>query len=127
MNPQSDETQGLNLPRPTFERAGAALPPITDIPEPFRGETIPNPSADQIPGIKASPTNSPVLSAGIPDQAAQQMDYEGAVADDEWVERARDAVGRMQSDPYMLSKEVSRIKAEYIKARYNKDIKIVEE
>lgn len=52
---------------------------------------------------------------------------EGNVVDREWIDRALEAVERNHADPYMQSKEISRIKAEYIKARYNKEIKSVED
>lgn len=123
MNAQSDETQGLNLPRPTFDRTESALPSISDVPEPFQGQITTSSWTSQV--SPSNPVAIPSLTA--PAAAVPQMDYEGVVADDEWIERARDIVERTQADPYTLSREISRIKAEYVKARYNKDIKVVEE
>ena len=54
------------------------------------------------------------------------------VADDsdliekEWVEKAKAIVAGTRDDPYTQSREVSRFKADYIKKRYNKDIKLPE-
>jgi hypothetical protein len=47
--------------------------------------------------------------------------------DAEWVNKAKEIVERTHTDPYLQSKELSRIKAQYIKARYSKDIKVSEE
>jgi hypothetical protein len=49
------------------------------------------------------------------------------VLDDEWVGKAHDIIAQYQSDPYARSKELSKMKAQYMKVRYNKDIKISED
>jgi hypothetical protein len=64
--------------------------------------------------------------APAPDMAAVQADDDSAV-DQEWITKARDIVSKTHSDPYLQSREISKIKAQYIKVRYNKDIKTVEE
>jgi hypothetical protein len=64
--------------------------------------------------------------ASVPDAAAVQADDESSV-DQEWITKARDIVAKTHSDPYLLSQEISKIKAQYIKVRYNKDIKTVDE
>jgi hypothetical protein len=52
-----------------------------------------------------------------------------AVADDidliekEWVEKAKHIVQATLGDPYVQNKEINKIKADYIKKRYNKDIR----
>jgi hypothetical protein len=53
-------------------------------------------------------------------------DGEGIV-DDEWVNKARDIAMRYKGDPFMQSRELSKLKAQYVKARYNKDLKVSEE
>ena len=55
------------------------------------------------------------------------VDDVGSVADDEWVAKARDIVARYKGDPYMQSRELSKLKSQYVKARYNKDVKVIEE
>ena len=44
-----------------------------------------------------------------------------------WVNLAKDIVTQTQGDPYKQNKEISKIKAQYIKKRYNKDIKVKDE
>ncbi len=41
----------------------------------------------------------------------------------EWVAKAKEIVDRTHGDPYVQNKEINKMKAEYIKKRYNKDIK----
>lgn len=45
----------------------------------------------------------------------------------EWVLKAKEIVARTKHDPYLQNKEVERIKADYMKKRYNKDIRITED
>lgn len=44
----------------------------------------------------------------------------------EWVIKAQSIVNKTIDDPYKQSRELTALKAEYIKKRYNKDIKVVE-
>lgn len=41
----------------------------------------------------------------------------------EWVMKAKEVVDHTQGDPYLQSRELNKIKADYIKKRYNRDIK----
>jgi hypothetical protein len=42
----------------------------------------------------------------------------------EWVERAKQVVERTRNDPYRQSEELTAVKADYLKKRYNKTIKL---
>lgn len=52
-----------------------------------------------------------------------------ATADDndliekEWVSKAKDVVNNTKDDPFQQEKQVSKLQADYLKKRYNKDIK----
>jgi hypothetical protein len=56
-----------------------------------------------------------------------------AIADDvdliekEWVAKAREIVARTKADPYVQNKELNVFKADYMKKRYGKDVKVVSE
>lgn len=45
----------------------------------------------------------------------------------EWVLKAKEIVARTRHDPYQQNKEVERMKADYMKKRYNKDVRVTEE
>jgi hypothetical protein len=78
------------------------------------------PGAMPTPSMPTSPlTAEAAASAGGPES-------EDAL-DQEWIAKAREIVLRTHADPYLQSKELSKIKAQYIKVRYNKDIKTDEE
>lgn len=69
-------------------------------------------------------------------QPAQQMADDNAfpqIADDddliekEWVESAKRIVARTAHDPHLQNREISKIRADYMKKRYNKDINLIED
>ncbi len=138
MNPQLSETPGLDLPSPSFDEA---LPPISGTPGAFHASSVPEPdfTSVAVPQRPSIPITDPPLSASATDDtissssvnprnaATPQADYESSVIDREWIDKAREIVEITHADPYLQSREISRIKAEYIKARYNKEIKSVED
>jgi hypothetical protein len=56
-----------------------------------------------------------------------------AIADDvdlierEWIKIAKEIVERTRIDPHAQNKEMNKVKADYLKKRYNKDIKLAED
>lgn len=44
--------------------------------------------------------------------------------DKKWVDKAREVVRRTRGDPYRQNQELTVLKAEYMKQRYNKIIKV---
>lgn len=93
---------------------------------------------------KSSPVGTPgdqsakqaVLGSAISQQGGVQDDDISAslpqVADDldliekEWVEKAKHIVAMTVGDPYQQNKQLGKVKANYIKKRYNKVIKLSE-
>lgn len=53
-----------------------------------------------------------------------------AIADDidlierEWVHKAKEIVEHTRGDPYKRTKEMNKVKADYLKKRYNKDLEL---
>lgn len=52
--------------------------------------------------------------------AAEDLD----LIEKEWVQKAKEVVGYTQGDPYEQNKELNKIKADYIKKRYNRTINL---
>ena len=61
-------------------------------------------------------------SAGHP-QIADDAD----LIEKEWVDKAKEIVARTSQDPYRQNKELTLMKADYLKKRYNKDVRISED
>ncbi len=96
--------QGAGLPSPT---ATSGSPPVT------QGAASP-------PSLPASDL-SLITSMGTP-----QIADDGDLIEKEWVEKAKEIVDRNKTDPYAQNEEINRVKADYLKKRYNKDIKLGE-
>lgn len=45
----------------------------------------------------------------------------------EWVEKAKQIVANMSDDPYKQQQELSKLKADYLKKRYNKEVSLADE
>jgi len=135
MNPSSDMTPGLGLPQPSAQIGQAPLgyPPTAPamMPSGFTAPSVPPPASTVPAGLpqvgpppqpqQPFPPTQNIASTG------QESDANDSTLDAEWVSKAKDVVTRTHLDPYLQSKELSHIKAQYIQARYNKEIKTSEE
>ena len=65
------------------------------------------------------PAQPPAAASTTAHMSAQDVD----LIEKEWVQKAKDIVAHTIGDPYTQNKEINKIKADYIKKRYNKDIK----
>jgi hypothetical protein len=157
MSPQQDQSPGLHLPQPSFDvgqaPAGGVPQPYQTAPMPaIEAPSSPAPmqqaqsyvpQSPAMPVTPSQPQAQPTGAISVPpaeipqqpfagsqapatDMAAVQADDDSAV-DQEWITKARDIVSKTHADPYLQSQEISKIKAQYIKVRYNKDIKTAEE
>ncbi len=61
--------------------------------------------------------------SGVSTSPNAQDEAGDSVLDEEWVERAKELILRTKSDPYAQGQELAKLKAQYIKTRYNKEIK----
>lgn len=92
------------------------------------------------PSINETPGKNGVLGMGLPpapmsapvptDDTSTTTTPGSPVLDDsdkiekKWVNKARQIVGRTRGDPYRQNEELTVVKAEYMKQRYNKIIKV---
>jgi len=109
---------------------GAAPPvapqlPLTQPNEPAVANVAPAISAPSQPS-PAQPDPAAQAAAIAQAQTAGPADDADTAFDEEWVNRAREVIARTQADPFLQSRELGKLKAQYIKLRYNKDIKVSE-
>lgn len=88
-----------------------------------QGGYVPQPQALPIAPLQQSTPPTP----GDPSTAMPTIADDADLIEKEWVEKAKEIVARTRHDPYEQNKEVERMKADYMKKRYNKDIKITED
>jgi hypothetical protein len=79
---------------------------------------VPQPA---VPSPVAAPLTDVTTPGGMP-----HMADDTDLIEKEWVVKAKQIVSQTKQDPYVQSKELGKVRAEYIKKRYNKDVKLPE-
>ena len=143
MNEQRIDFQPpVDLPKPQQESAGGAAENAQNQlkkTEAAQSQAIEyGQSAGQVPQISDEPPMQATQPAAQPvADPALDVTQGGAaqplIADDvdliekEWVVKAKQIVEQTKNDPYTQNKQMNAVKAEYLKKRYNKDLKLTEE
>lgn len=65
---------------------------------------------------------APIISSTATPALAEDID----LIEKAWVEKAKAIVRATHGDPYSQNKELNKVKADYIKKRYDKDVKVIE-
>lgn len=131
MDPQSQNVPDLHMAPLDVGQDGL----ITD---PSQGAgSMPQPNfSDATDTMLVSPGNGVSHSAAaVPGQMPiSQSDAGAAVStddddslDEEWIQKAKVIVDQTKADPYQQSREISKVKASYLKTHYNKDIKVADD
>ncbi len=90
------------------------------------------PKGDPVSAPATTPPPLPVIGQ-TPAQTSQTTTHDdtnpSTAADDdliekEWVEKAKKVVAETRHDPYAQDQAVSRLQADYLKKRYDKDVKL---
>lgn len=139
MDPQSEKTPGLALPSPAMEQGSPNAMPA----QPAAGSheaTLPGREHVQgsmqappmmPPQMSSTPVQqpAPVPPAADPAAAAASVpsDDNTDALDEEWINKAKAIVEQTKHDPHLESSELSKVKAEYLRIRYNKHIKVTDE
>lgn len=139
MDPQPERTPGLALPKPSPEQgsfnaaptasgigAHEALLPAVEAPlAPAMAPPMAAPPA-QLPTAQPHAL-APAAPVANPLTATTTTDDNTSTLDDEWISKAKAIVEQTKHDPHLESRELSKVKADYLRIRYNKHIKVVEE
>jgi hypothetical protein len=128
MDPQLEKTPGLALPSPASEQ-GAGIVGSQEVIQPHTGQ-LPH-------GAIMPPTTPPTIKASVPLEPTQPLvapvamdsstDDNTDALDEEWINKAKAVVEQTKHDPRLESTELSKVKADYLRIRYNKHIKVAEE
>lgn len=126
---------------PTHEE----LPAVDSLPQPGNAHSPENQPMTPEIGINqpsqapaAQPLNPPQMPAQLSSVPVPQVSQstiptdDQMIADDtdliekEWVSKAKAIVAQTKHDPHLQTNEMSKVKANYVKKRYNKDLKLSE-
>lgn len=137
MDPNTSKAPGLALPNPSGE--GGVRSAVSDR-APESSHEVMMPSIEVMPSNGApavappavprpAPAMSPVATPPMQQPAAVTVadDTASDELDVEWVNKAKAIIEQTKDDPYRESRELGKVKADYLRIRYNKTIKVVEE
>lgn len=126
MDPQFNNIPGLDLPQPTadYVHGKATAPmPVASVPSTqAAGYQLVPPVPQQL--APQSPVPAPAADVQSPTEPENSEDAATDIQDEEWIDKARDVIEQNRLDPYVQSRELGRLKAQYLKARFDKDIKV---
>lgn len=133
-SPQSPIPDGAYIPPPPppdqANLAPAGQPPVPGL-SPIPATQQPSIPLPQQPGQPGQPVAQPQPQAvPLPDvptttnNGLAGMIDDGDLIEKEWVHKAKSIVDRNRDDPFRQSEELTEVKAEYMKQRYDKDIKL---
>lgn len=131
-----------NVPQPSFElpsphpvqggeagsapvEQGPARPEIYSQPPAAPQPQAAQPAHPLIPQPSA-PAAPQSVSLPVQAQPAPLAADDADLIEKEWVIKAKQIVAATREDPHLQNKEINRFKADYLKRRYNKDIKVEE-
>lgn len=123
------QPHNFELPQPTSNEldknpdSALELEPLQESGPSKEGAIAPMPALPAIP--TADPITIPVIADDSSTLATQSTTYSNTDTDrieKEWIDKAKAIVAKTQDDPYEQKKEMSKVKAEYIKKRFNKSI-----
>jgi hypothetical protein len=141
MDSHVDSTPGLGLPQPSPEQGAAAFGPYQEAygaPEAAsvvaEKASVSPQAAPPLPPMAQAPVSAqPQAVAGVPQATATPIagsvpaDDDSDALDEEWVNKAKAIVEQTKADPYVESNELGKAKADYLRIRYNKQIKVAED
>jgi hypothetical protein len=140
MDPHLERSPGLALPQPSpeggFDAAQSYQAPGHQNPEaaPSAPETNFQPAAPSFAAPVAGQGGAVTPSLPLPQPpavssqpAATSTSDDQDDLDQEWINKAKAIVEKTKTDPYIESREISKAKADYLRIRYNKHIKVAEE
>lgn len=129
-NYTNPETSG-ELPQPEQVAGEYTAEQSVQTPEIQRTPPTPHPQLPTTSPLAANPIAPSVPAAAMPPISTSQLTQQ-LIADDadliekEWVLKAKAIVMHTKDDPHKQNQEMNKVKADYLKKRYNKDLKINE-
>lgn len=133
---QSSNEAPIQIPAPVAEQTPAptAMDPMEKAPagaeqapspEPTNQPTTTVPVSIPLPTPPLMPTAPPQSGVATTTQVSiLSADDDSDLIEKEWVDRAKQIVERNRDDPYKQSEELTVFKADYMKKRYNKTVKL---
>ncbi len=90
---------------------------------------VPATSAAPDPGTAMAPITdpTPAVSASALGDVSPVMADDVDLIEKEWVDKAKAIVNRTREDPHQQNKQLNEFKADYMKKRYGKEVRLTDE
>lgn len=88
-----------------------------------QSQPLADPSA-QAMGQPQAPGVSPIPAAGMAVPQSQLTAADSDLIEKEWVHKVKEVVEQNRQNPHEQSRQLAYLRAEYLKKRYNRDIKL---
>ncbi|HLB66274.1 MAG TPA: hypothetical protein VJJ78_01605 [Candidatus Saccharimonadales bacterium] len=99
--------------------SNSGMPADNNLPPPAAGGQPTNPPL--VPGNSTTNFQQPAQQGNISDTPPIADDAD--LIEKEWVDKAKQILEQNKDNPHALNQAINRVKADYIKKRYNKDLK----
>ena len=140
---ESNQSPKLNLPPPVIETGGLSastneatkaetnvekMPASPETGNSSKTPVLSNPPVQQIDlsALNSAPTLSSTVAPSTTSIVTPVIADDNDLIEKEWVLKAKKIVDLNRENPYNQSKEMTVFKADYMKKRYNKTVKISE-
>jgi hypothetical protein len=131
MPPASPEQQGVEMPiqqQDSYKEQEAAkkteLDPVQATDQSFQSaqsQALPSGSSGADQAVANAQGDDAAQHAAVPHIAE-----ESELIEKEWIHKAKQIVEQTRRDPHLQTKQMSVVKADYLKKRYNRDVKLSE-
>lgn len=124
--PNSADSPGEQLLTPDQQTGEIPASPETMpvLKQPSGGTTTTQSTDDLMAQVAESHSNAPNPALPASTNVVNNLPDDGDLIEKEWVEKAKQIVDKNRDDPYKQSEELNVFKADYMKQRYNKSIKV---
>ena len=138
MDPQFNKAPDFNLPQPNLDvqslPQAATEFPVVPSPEIQSGLQGPGPLAGAVtPAAQSSnplpqvrPLSPHPLTSSDDPSSQQAVPTNEEELDRLYVQKAKKVIAQTHDDPYMQSQEIGKVKADYLKTRHGKELKVAE-
>lgn len=127
-NPEQHTAQGLDyaaqIDNPAERAASSRIEQGVTVPQGNPPIAAPDPIAAAVPPVVAPHAAPPTGVTGV--SVMPQIADDNDLIEKEWVDKAKQIVEHTKHDPHLQNKEMNKMKADYLKKRYNKELKLGE-
>lgn len=129
MSANRGESLPFEAPPPSRETVGDEQEKGLEAPAAKEASPGKQAPAAQLPALPIAIPATPAVTVGLPTDDVDEPTHPASAIPDsdriekQWIDRAKQIVAQTRDDPFKQKHEMSKVKADYIKKRFNKVLK----